>query len=610
MNHSITFIIIITIRFTEDEKTKELIQQSEIDIPEMINKLKGLTRYITIILPDNYDIDSAIPLGTNINLLESNYYKHSKQVMMLLEYPECIYFIYNCIIDYTLLCQNFEKTEDITHPQLLSYSPSDLTQLSQSLPHSTVEMHMKFLESYLERNPYYNCIVDPNPSLGQFLISLKKHFNNNNNNYKLIGIFQDAGNSQKVENAKNNIKLYFNNNNNIEIYESTKSFFSQNKTNSTSFLPLIFYRFINSFDIKGFIEKISIKLSLNQTILISCNYNITIPEELRLKYHIRKEIFENDNNIKYEYYMLSLCSNLIKNEDYFMKIFNDNNYFEEKGVFVNMLGNRYHKKCQLMEGFLYQESKRLCKIEENNTSQLKDDEIISKLLESYHKKQDVNDSYHKSGLQNLAPFIFGDPHYRFSRISELIPPGSTYPRILVVGSIDCDITSPLHKKYPSSEIYIIDTIDSNPRHGTFYQIDSNNSELYMILNHSISLIICISLHHFNDVDKLYEEFQRIMSDSGVLFIYEHDCSTILDYNTLYLYHLFHERFLMRLENKDKHHICNYKSRSEWDSLAIKYGFSIETNQLKTIECVPPLKMFCSVFSKTIVDELEEDKDDD
>lgn len=59
----------------------------------MINKLKGLTRYIAIILPDNYDIDSAIPLGTNINLLESNYYKHSKQMMMLLEYPECIYII-------------------------------------------------------------------------------------------------------------------------------------------------------------------------------------------------------------------------------------------------------------------------------------------------------------------------------------------------------------------------------------------------------------------------------------------------------------------------------------------------------------------------------------
>lgn len=90
-------------RFSYDEKkSKDLLQKTELDIPEMINKLKGLTRYIALILPENYDINSAIPLGTNINLLEANYYKHSEKVMMILEYPECIILLYIYVYTYRL----------------------------------------------------------------------------------------------------------------------------------------------------------------------------------------------------------------------------------------------------------------------------------------------------------------------------------------------------------------------------------------------------------------------------------------------------------------------------------------------------------------------------
>lgn len=450
-----------------------------------------------------------------------------------------------------------------------------------------IHAHVDFLQKFFEENNRYTCFIDPNPMLGMLIIPIKQNIPN----LKIIGIYKN-NDEELIDNTKHNIIEYTGNSDNVSLY-SYNDFKNKNDFTTTT-IPLIFYRF-NRCDISLLInDNKFMNLSSNQHILLSCPTETLIPDKLNKGYHI-KILFTN-NKLNIEYILLYRFGASIETNNLYFHIFNDEELFNEKTKLKEMLYNRFHEKCPLMYDFIYDTLKKICQND-------KDDKIVfKKLMNAYRSDPNICNIYRGSECYKFLPFIYGNNYHRLDEIKELIPGGSNYKNILVIGSIDCDITSPLHKSFTTSKIYVIDTVDTKPRYGDFFKVEENSDDLFMIASKSINLIISISLHHFKN-PKFINELYRILSDTGVLVMYEHNCENGFDVNVFNMYHLFYEYVLSKIE--EGHTLCNYKSKNEWNKLLKEAGFSIEKD--KDRETTTLFKIFITAYNKKIVEEEDEEE---
>lgn len=119
----------------------------------------------------------------------------------------------------------------------------------------------------------------------------------------------------------------------------------------------------------------------------------------------------------------------------------------------------------------------------------------------------------KSPPKYRNPYITAHPPYNIS-VDSLLDVGCSE------GSITAAVGESLH--LPVSNIHGCDIREIADTTGFIFRLQTNSNQLPYPDN-SMSLILCLmSLHHFNNINKLMSEIYRVLKSDGYLIIREHD----------------------------------------------------------------------------------------
>jgi ubiquinone/menaquinone biosynthesis C-methylase UbiE len=161
------------------------------------------------------------------------------------------------------------------------------------------------------------------------------------------------------------------------------------------------------------------------------------------------------------------------------------------------------------------------------------------------------------------------PHRRISdRISNitslLCPLEYNFKTYLDIGCGNAEVTHAISQTYKIQEVFGADTYHSDqyvPPHShsniRYYQVCDNFIPLD---DSSVDLITCfMSIHHFNDFERMLFEIKRVIRPGGSLFIREHD---------VHRHNIKLKAALDRIHTK--YHDFNGDSLHYWDRYDLQY----------------------------------------
>ena len=115
-------------------------------------------------------------------------------------------------------------------------------------------------------------------------------------------------------------------------------------------------------------------------------------------------------------------------------------------------------------------------------------------------------------------------------------------------------------------------------------IDIEDMQLFPFSNNTFDFITCFQvLHHIKCIDLSLKELSRVLKNSGILVLREHDCRNVLDMMLIDVEHSIYEMVIENEHNPTylSNYFAYYRSKEEWNDLLLSYGFkSINNSDIK------------------------------
>ena len=141
------------------------------------------------------------------------------------------------------------------------------------------------------------------------------------------------------------------------------------------------------------------------------------------------------------------------------------------------------------------------------------DSNMSYTAKTQYKKQ--LPTYHKKVVQRNSE--------RVTHLMKVLDTKKQITSLLDFGCGNAEITSEIARDYGIKTVYGVDVYpESESKHKSiiYKQVKDNKID---IPDHSIDLVTCyMSIHHFEDFDKMMAEICRVLKPGGWLFFREHD----------------------------------------------------------------------------------------
>lgn len=542
---------------------------------DIISELRGHTRYVYLKVPQNFDFEAVMNYNTDLVELEKTKFMISVKKGTYY-YASLLEFINP---DNSIIWKSFPRTKIVELPKDIQLMPGSVNDL---LTDNDCDAYSHFINSIQLEYPYNSTILDMTSSFGLFIIisqlKLKQPLN-------FVGIERN----NEIENmSKENIKKYFPK---LEVtyFHSVTDYvklLNERKDNEHSKEFILFNVMKDMNRIQNFITGILKQIPQIPMIIINISEAckkmniINIPSEFSFK--ISEYLFNSK-----KYYFLIVYNNLYYylNNSIIKQAFNKN--IKLKEYIKEFLNLRFHIKCPLIEGFIYQTLKELS-LKENN-----DKDIINNFINKYNGDT-IKETYNKSEASKFSPYLLGRNISKVEMIQNILSEFNipTPKNILVVGIIDCDISEELHKKYTESKIYSIDVLDYEVLYGTYNKIlyDDNKIPDYEEI---FDLVIIQSLHHFKNQIEIIKDINNKLKDNGNVILSELHCKDAVTNQFYNILHMFHDMFLLSL--KDYHENTQYRTINDWIKL-------IESQKFKLLNKYP-IKPYYYILTWSIFEKV-------
>jgi len=216
------------------------------------------------------------------------------------------------------------------------------------------------------------------------------------------------------------------------------------------------------------------------------------------------------------------------------------------------------------------------KVEQLAAQNVDDETIYTELRILYHTV--IKPSYEYNRIRNRNN-IYDREQYHVNQIIEILPRNYTADSILDIGCAEGKTVALLGQKlqvHPTNvhgcDIRPIPTTDQNQNMiftvcaGDTLPYDTNQFDLILML---------MSLHHVENVDKLLNNVFKVLKNNGLLLIREHDCPNEAFASLLDIQHGLYARVWPEKEEMLRfcgNYLAYYRTQSNWTKKLNEHGF--------------------------------------